>query len=167
MCVEEWCASFSSIRLSQHEALSTTKMPNDMQRPPVKIGVPALYLRVNDAARAIQFYVDAFGATEIVRLAEPSGRVAHAEVLFGGPDGTTLMLSDEYPENGLLGPVARGGTSVAIIMSVADVDDVCARVERAGGVVRSKPALDPFGDRTAKSLIRAAMNGSSQRASNT
>jgi len=125
-------------------------MPNDIQRPAVKIGVPAPYLRVNDAARAIQFYADAFGATQIVRLAEPSGRVAHAELRFGGLDGATVMLSDEYPENGLLGPAARGGTSVALIMYVPDVDDVCARVERAGGVVRSKPKLDPFGDRTAK-----------------
>jgi uncharacterized glyoxalase superfamily protein PhnB len=56
------------------------------------------YLRVKDAARAITFYREAFGAEEKFRLTEPGGRIGHAELDFGG---TTLMLSDEYPELGI------------------------------------------------------------------
>src|SRR5688572_30995230 len=59
------------------------------------------YLCVKDAARAIEFYVRAFGATEKFRLAEPSGRIGHAELMFGS---MTLMLSDEFPEYGIFGP---------------------------------------------------------------
>src|SRR5687768_761126 len=58
------------------------------------------YLCVKDAARAIDFYVRAFGATEKFRLAEPSGRIGHAELMFGS---MTLMLSDEFPEYGIFG----------------------------------------------------------------
>jgi hypothetical protein len=93
MWVEELCATFRPIRLTQRESLPSTMMPNYTQRPAVKIDASALHLRVDDAARAIQFYADAFGATEIVRLAEPSGRIAHAELLFGGRNGTTSQWS--------------------------------------------------------------------------
>ena len=53
------------------------------------------YLRLHDTAAAIDFYARAFGAKELFRLVEPSGRVGHAEVKIGP---VTLMLSDEYPE---------------------------------------------------------------------
>ena len=53
---------------------------------------------MSDAAAAIDFYGRAFGATEKFRLTEPSGRIGHAELDFGG---TTIMLCDEYPECGI------------------------------------------------------------------
>ena len=53
------------------------------------------YLHVKDAARAIAFYSEAFGAREKFRLTEPSGRIGHAELDF---NGYTLMLADEFPE---------------------------------------------------------------------
>jgi uncharacterized glyoxalase superfamily protein PhnB len=59
------------------------------------------YLRVHDAAAAIAFYTRAFGATELFRLTEPSGRIGHAEIKSGP---ATIMLSDEYPESGISGP---------------------------------------------------------------
>jgi hypothetical protein len=59
------------------------------------------YLRVNDAGRAIQFYVRAFGAVEKFRLTEPSGRIGHAELQLGP---AVLMLSDAYPEYRLNAP---------------------------------------------------------------
>ena len=55
------------------------------------------YLHVKDAAKAIVFYKEAFGAEEKFRLTEPGGRIGHAELVF---NGTTLMLSDEFPEYG-------------------------------------------------------------------
>ena len=59
------------------------------------------YLRIVDAARAIDFYRAAFGATERLRLVEPSGRVGHAELAIGP---LVLMLSEAYPEYGLHAP---------------------------------------------------------------
>jgi uncharacterized glyoxalase superfamily protein PhnB len=127
-------------------------MSDPLSRAPVRLGTPAPYLRVDDAPRAIAFYEAAFGAQLVVQLVEASGRVAHAELRLGDAGEATLMLSSEYPEFGLLGPRARGGSSVAIILYVADVDAVCTRATAAGGTVRTPAALDPFGDYTAKLL---------------
>lgn len=98
------------------------------------------YLRIADAARAIDYYREAFGAKELFRLAEPSGRIGHAQLELGP---TTLMLSDEYPEMGITGPGSLGGTTVTIHLHVDDADAVLARAEAAGGEV-VRPAEDHF-----------------------
>src|SRR5688500_11585998 len=98
------------------------------------------YLRVKNAPAAINFYKQAFAATEKFRLVEPSGRVGHAELDFGG---TTLMLSDEYPEYGIAGPQTIGGTSVSIHLHVDDADALIARAVAAGGTL-VRPATDAF-----------------------
>ncbi|MCR9096992.1 MAG: VOC family protein [bacterium] len=103
------------------------------------------YLRVSDATRAIDYYRDAFDATEKFRLVEPSGRIGHAELDLGG---TTLMLSDEYPEAGIQGPEAIGGTSVTIHLHVDDADAVLARAEKAGGEIIRPPADQFYGERS-------------------
>ncbi len=82
------------------------------------------YLCVENAARAIEFYMNAFGAQEKFRLTEPSGRIGHAELDFGG---TTMMLSDEFPEYGVRGPHALGGTAVTIHIHVDNADEVIRR----------------------------------------
>jgi PhnB protein len=113
------------------------------------------YLGVNDAAGAITFYEKAFGATEKFRLVEPSGRIGHAELDFGG---TTVMLCDEYPEYGFQGPDKLGGTAVMIHLHVDDCDDVIKRAIAAGAKLerapenafygeRSGTVIDPFGHR--------------------
>jgi PhnB protein len=119
-------------------------------RAPVRLGVPAPYLRVSDADAAIAFYVNVFGAVDVVRLREPGGRVAHAELCFGVHGEGSVMLSAEYPEYHLLGPLARGGTSVALQLYVEDVDAVFDAAEKSGARVLKPPALDPFGDRAGK-----------------
>jgi uncharacterized glyoxalase superfamily protein PhnB len=98
------------------------------------------YLRVADAARAIDYYTEAFGAKEKYRLAEPGGRVGHAELSFGG---TTIMLSDEFPEMDIRGPSSIGGTSVTIHLHVDDADAVLERAAKAGGEI-IRPAQDQF-----------------------
>ena len=98
------------------------------------------YLRVKDAGRAIEFYKQAFGVTEKFRLTEPSGRIGHCELLFGG---TTLMLSEEYPEYGLLGPQSIGGTSVSIHLHLDDADAAIERAVSAGAKL-VRPASDAF-----------------------
>ena len=98
------------------------------------------YLRVRDAARAIEFYKTAFGATELFRLVEPQGRVGHAELDFAG---TTLMLADEYPEFDILSPASIGGTSVTLHLHVDDADAMIARAIEAGATL-VRPAQDAF-----------------------
>jgi PhnB protein len=98
------------------------------------------YLRVKEAGRAIEFYKQAFGAVEKFRLTEPSGRIGHCELLFGS---TTLMLSEEYPEYGFLGPQSIGGTSISIHLHLDDADAAIARAVSAGATV-IRPASDAF-----------------------
>lgn len=98
------------------------------------------YLRLRDAARAIEFYTRAFGAKEKFRLTEPGGKVGHAELELGG---TTLMLSDEYPEMGIRGPASIGGTSFTIHLHVDDADALIQRAVEAGATI-VRPASDQF-----------------------
>ena len=98
------------------------------------------YLRVKDAPRAIAYYQEVFGAVEKLRLTEPGGRVGHCELGFGP---TTIMVSEEYPELGLLGPQSIGGASQSIHLHVDDCDALIARAVAAGATVL-RPAADAF-----------------------
>ena len=82
------------------------------------------YLHVKNAEAAIKFYIKAFGVREKLRLTEPSGRIGHAELDFGG---TTLMLADEYPEYGLRGAEPSGPTFVTIHLHVDNADETIQR----------------------------------------
>ncbi|HEV7507900.1 MAG TPA: VOC family protein [Thermoanaerobaculia bacterium] len=105
------------------------------------------YLHVKGAARAIEFYVRAFGAKEVVRLSEPGGRIGHAEIQIGD---ARIMLADEFPEHGIRGPQSLGGTSVGIHLTVPDVDAVAEQAVAAGASL-SKPIQDEFyGERGGK-----------------
>lgn len=103
------------------------------------------YLCVPDAARAIEFYHAAFGATETMRLTEPSGRIGHAELDFGG---TTLMLADEFPECGITGPKPGMGTPVTLHIHVDDADAVIARAVDAGATLEREPKDEFYGERS-------------------
>ena len=98
------------------------------------------YLRVADAAAAIEFYKRAFGAEESFRLVDPSGRLGHVELSLGDQ---TLMLSDEFPEYGITGPKTVGGTTVTLHLHVDDADQVIARAMTAGAT-EVRPAADHF-----------------------
>ena len=102
------------------------------------------YLMVRDAARAMAFYRDAFGATEVMRFAGPDGRIAHAEVKIGD---SHVMLADELPDQGFVGPQTLGGAGVSLMLYVNDVDATFAKALAAGAKVR-RPVADQFyGDR--------------------
>lgn len=103
------------------------------------------YLHVQGAARAIEFYTRAFGARETLRLTEPSGRIGHAELDFGG---MTLMLADEFPEYGIRGPQAIGGTSITIHLHVDDADAVIRRAAEAGATIEQEPRDQFYGERS-------------------
>jgi PhnB protein len=103
------------------------------------------YLAVDDAAGAITFYKKAFGATEVMRMPAPGGKVGHAEIEIGG---SRIMLADEYPDMGFRSPKAYGGSPVGLHLYVADVDAV-ARQAVAAGAKELRPVKDQFyGDRT-------------------
>lgn len=113
------------------------------------------YLCVADAARAIDFYREAFGATELFRLVEPGGRIGHAEVDF---DGTTLMLCEEFPELGFRRPDPAQGHSATLHLHVDDADETIRRAIAAGATLeraasdafygeRSGVVIDPCGHR--------------------
>jgi catechol 2,3-dioxygenase-like lactoylglutathione lyase family enzyme len=63
------------------------------------------YLIVNDAAAAIEFYKKAFGATELMRMPKPNGKIGHAEIRIGD---SPIMLADEAPEMGARSPRTFG-----------------------------------------------------------
>jgi PhnB protein len=114
-----------------------------LKNPPEGYHSVTPYLVVDDAKAAIAFYEAAFGAQEKMRM--PMGdRIAHAEILIGD---SHVMLSDEWPDVDALGPRARGGTTVSMMVYVSDVDSAIARAIEAGAKVE-RPVEDQFwGDR--------------------
>ncbi|MEZ5738337.1 MAG: VOC family protein [Burkholderiaceae bacterium] len=107
------------------------------------------YLRVTGAGEAIAFYRQAFGATEKFRLVEPSGRIGHAELQLGP---TVLMLSEAFPEYGLLAPGANAVLGASIHLHVDDCDTVTTRAEAAGAIVQMPPTDHFYGERSSRVL---------------
>lgn len=99
------------------------------------------------AADAIEFYKKAFNAKEEARLPGPQGRLMHGMVRI---EGSAVMLVDEMPEHGALGPKSLKGSPVTIHLYVQDVDAFVRRAVDAGAKV-TMPAADMFwGDRYAQ-----------------
>jgi PhnB protein len=95
-------------------------------------------------ADAIEFYKKAFNAVETLRLPGPRGKLMHAEVRIGD---SAVMLVDESPEWGMLGPKSLKGSPVTIHLYVEDVDAFVARAVGAGAKI-TMPIADVFwGDR--------------------
>lgn len=102
------------------------------------------YLIVDGAAAAIEYYRKAFGASELLRMPDPQGRIGHAEIRIGD---SVIMLADARHEMGYRGPRTLGGTSVSILLYLADVDAAFERAISAGGKAL-RPVADQFyGDR--------------------
>jgi len=115
------------------------------------------HLVCEGAARAIDFYQQAFGAVEIDRMQGPDGKIMHATVRIGD---SLVMLCDDFPEYGSRGPLALQGSAVVIHLYVPDADAVWERA-LAAGVKPIMPLdnafwgdrygqlVDPFGHRWA------------------
>lgn len=102
------------------------------------------YLCVKDAAKAIEFYEQVFGAVERLRIDAPGGKIGHAELSIGIG---LLMLADEYPEIEFRSPESLGGSPVVIHLYVSDVDRVCERAVAAGAELTRPVANQFYGDR--------------------
>jgi PhnB protein len=102
------------------------------------------YLTVRNGAEAIDFYKRAFNAQENFRMAEPGGRIGHAELRIGD---SLIMLSDEYPDMGARGPESIGGTPVALHLYVEDVDAFVERALQAGARLERPLQNQFYGDR--------------------
>jgi len=101
------------------------------------------YLIVKGAAKAIEFYTAAFGAKETFRM-EDGGRIGHAEILIGE---SKIMLADEHPEMGYLGP--QGRSPVTLVINTGDCDAMFASAVAAGAKVEREPKTQFYGDRNA------------------
>ena len=112
---------------------------------PAGYEAPIPYLIVQGAAEAIDYYKKAFGATEVMRMAGPDGKIGHADLVVAGGH---VMLADETPRMDQRGPKSIGGSPVSLCLYVDDVDEVVKRAVAAGGTL-TRPVADQFyGDRT-------------------
>ncbi|MDA8429097.1 MAG: VOC family protein [Geobacteraceae bacterium] len=102
------------------------------------------YLVIKNASKAMEFYAEAFGATELTRLTTPDGGVMHAEIRIGD---SPVMLSDECPDWNALSPLTIGGTSVSLVLYVQDADAVVKRSVAAGATLLMPVADQFWGDR--------------------
>lgn len=111
------------------------------------------YLFVRGAIRAIDFYKNAFGAQEVMRMPGPDGRIMHAELKIGD---SLIMLADENPQRGAMSPQTIGGYSVGMHLYIENVDAVVKKAVENGAKAlhpvkdqfygdRSGSILDPFG----------------------
>lgn len=153
-------------------------------KSPVPAGMHTLtpHLTCNDAAAAIDFYRRAWGAEELMRMPGPNGKIMHAQIRIGN---SIVMLNDEVPEWGALGPLALKGTPVSLQLMVPDVDAVFGQAVAAGATVvmpvsdmfwgdRYGVVLDPFGhkwavatrvvDMSAEEMLAAGAKWASQQA---
>lgn len=101
------------------------------------------YLIVKGASKAIDFYTTAFGAKETFRM-EDGGRIGHAEITIGE---SKIMLADEHPELGYLGP--QGRSPVTLVINTADCDALYNRAVAAGAKVEREPKDQEYGERNA------------------
>jgi PhnB protein len=119
---------------------------SDKVKPiPEGYGAVTPYLIVDGAARAIEFYKEAFGAEETFRMEGPGGRVGHAEIKIGD---SHVMLADEHPEMGARGPRSFGGSPISLVLYVEDVDATVSRAVEAGAKLTRPVANQFYGDRT-------------------
>ena len=131
-------------KVSEEEAATRKPARRKVEAVPKAYGSLTPGLAIRGAADAIAFYKKAFGAKELSRMPGPGGKLMHAEVKIGD---RILMLGDEAPEMGSPSPQTLGGSAVALMHYVKDVDAVFARAVASG----AKPLFPPtdmfWGDR--------------------
>ncbi len=105
----------------------------------------APFLAVRGGARAVEFYVRAFGARELLRVEDSHSVVAHLAIA-----GAEFWVADESPPHGNVAPDAGRGASVRLILTVPDPDAVFASAVAAGATVVWEVADQPYGWRVGR-----------------
>ena len=90
------------------------------------------YLNVTDGLAALEFYKEAFSASETIRIMRKDGKLAHGEMKLGD---ATIMLRDEIPEMNFLSPPSVGGTPSEILIYVTDLEALVSRAQAAGASI--------------------------------
>jgi PhnB protein len=103
------------------------------------------YLALKNAAKAIAFYKEALGATELYRLPMANDKIGHAELQIGN---SRIMLADEFPEAGNKSPSTLGGTPIGLSIYTDNVEALAARFVKAGGKVLRPLENQFYGDRS-------------------
>ena len=134
----------SKLRNKMNQETNTQSAKCKVEPVPNGMHTVTPHLVCAGASDAIEFYKKAFGAVELNRVLSPDGKVMNAGIRIGN---SMLMLVDEMPEWGALGPKARGGSSVTIHLQVEDVDSLFAQAVGAGAMVKMPPADMFWGDR--------------------
>jgi PhnB protein len=144
---EEFKARLKSELLEGRKTMST------VAEPIASVQVSASpRLTFKDAAKAIEFYKQAFGAKEMMRF-DVGGHIPHAEILIGN---STIMLTEEWPEGNRFSPETLGNSPVMMSLDVPDVDKFFAHAVGAGAQIaipianqfygrREGTLRDPFG----------------------
>lgn len=104
------------------------------------------YLIFNGAAKAIEFYKNAFGATERLCMKQSDGRIGHAVLEIGD---SCIMMADEHPQIGAFAPTHYGGSPVSLMVYTADCDRTYHRAIAAGAKSEREPTDQFYGDRMA------------------
>ncbi|MGO8719683.1 MAG: VOC family protein [Acidobacteriaceae bacterium] len=104
------------------------------------------YLMLNGAAKAIEFYKNAFGATERLCMTQPDGRIGHAELEIGD---SCIMMADENPQIEAFAPTHYGGSPVSLLIYTEDCDRMYHQAMAAGAKSEREPADQFYGDRMA------------------
>jgi PhnB protein len=102
------------------------------------------YLAVDDGARAIEFYQQAFGAKERMRMPGPDGKISHAEITIGD---SIIMLGPSPANSGVRSPQSLGSSTVSIFLYLEDVDSTFKKALSAGAKEAQPLADQPWGDR--------------------
>lgn len=102
------------------------------------------YMTFKSCAKALEFYKEAFGAIEIMRMGPPDGPIMHAEMKIGL---SHIMMSDEFPGESSKSAETMGGSPIVMHLYVEDVDNFIARAISCGAKA-GRPIADQFyGDR--------------------
>ena len=116
--------------------MAVNPIPKDYRATP--------YLICKNASTALEWYSQAFNATEVTRLSDNCGKIMHAEIRIGK---SPVMLADEFPDMGYRGPASIGGSPVLILIYLENVDETFDRAIQMGANLL-RPVSDQFdGDR--------------------
>ena len=121
-------------------------MSNPVRAIPEGFHAVTPYLTCKNAPQAIEFYKSIFGATEIMRMPGPDGKLGHAEIQIGD---SRVMLADEFPGMSCA-PTPGAMNPGSLFLYLENVDATFDRAVAAGAKVDMPLTNQFWGDRYGK-----------------